>query len=140
MKNTTFTEPTRKAEKIDLQGTDSGGYQNAELEEKPGDNGQVEGTLILKGDEVIEAFIHDAGTAIIQIRNSDTGDVEAQIPSEARLVALAQAQDQAQQVRQVDVEDASFQIAAPANNSGTQAQIQASTGGGEAKSSTPAPA
>ena len=63
-KDVTITEPMRDAAKIDLQGTDSGGYQNAEMEEKQGDNAQIEGTLILDGDELVESFFYDAGTAV----------------------------------------------------------------------------
>lgn len=64
MKDITITEPLPDVEKLDFHGTDTGGYQNAELEDKPAIMAEISGTLILPGDEVIEKFLYDAGTAI----------------------------------------------------------------------------
>jgi uncharacterized FlaG/YvyC family protein len=79
----------------------------------------------------ISPHIHvdvNVNKAVIQIRDADTGEVEAQIPSETRLIALSQAQDQARQERQTEVSESnvSFEISRAANNSAVQAQIQAS--------------
>jgi hypothetical protein len=63
MKDITVTEPMGDIEKIDLLGTDSNGFQNAEVEEKPAGLVEVSGTLILPGDEEAEQFLYDAGTA-----------------------------------------------------------------------------
>lgn len=64
MKDISITEPKGDMDKIDLLGTDASGYQNAEAEEKPAVNGEVSGTLILDGDEVLESFFYDAGSAV----------------------------------------------------------------------------
>ena len=64
MKDVSITEPMSKAEKIDLQGTDTNDFQNAEMEEKPSNNAEISGTLILTGDETVETFFYDAGTAV----------------------------------------------------------------------------
>lgn len=65
MKNVTITEPMRGSNPINLQGTDADGFQNAQMEETPGDGvAEIEGTLILKGDETVEAFFYDAGTTV----------------------------------------------------------------------------
>ena len=64
MKDITITEPFIDVDKIDLHGTDGSGFQNGELEEKPAALCEISGTLILPGDEVIESFLYDAGTAV----------------------------------------------------------------------------
>ena len=63
-KDVTYVEPFGDVEKIDLQGTSADGFQNAELEEKPAVLGELSGTLVLPGDEVVETFFYDAGTAV----------------------------------------------------------------------------
>lgn len=64
MKDVTITEPIVGAEQINLQGTDVSGYQNAEMEEKPPKEAEITGTLILRGDEVLETFFYDVGTDV----------------------------------------------------------------------------
>jgi len=64
MKDVTITEPKGDMDKIDLLGQDSNSYQNAEAEEKPAVNAEITGTLVLDGDEVLESFFYDAGSAI----------------------------------------------------------------------------
>lgn len=64
MKDITITEPHGDMDKIDLLGTDTNGFQNAEAEEKPAGNAEISGTLILDGDELTELFMYDAGSAI----------------------------------------------------------------------------
>ena len=51
-------------DKIDLLGTDSSGYQNAELEKKPAGLTEVTMTLVLPGDEVSAIELFGVGTAI----------------------------------------------------------------------------
>jgi len=93
MKDVTITEPMGKAEKIDLQGTDSSGYQNAEMEEKPANVAEISGTLILKGDEVIEGFIYGGGTAIAGTHTRYSPGL-ASVPKLAILVNLDDGTDE----------------------------------------------
>ena len=58
MKDITVTEPIPDVDKIDLLGTDSSGFQNAELEEKPAAMVEISGTMILPGDEVSESILY----------------------------------------------------------------------------------
>jgi len=62
-KNVTVAIPEGAADKVDFLGVDSGGFQNAELEDKPFDNGGISGTLVLHSVEVLEAFYYGTGTA-----------------------------------------------------------------------------
>lgn len=64
LKNVTIVEPEGAVEKIDLLGETSN-FQNAELEQKPYSLATISGTLVMPGDEVLEAYFYGAtGTAI----------------------------------------------------------------------------
>mgnify|MGYP003144058658 CR=1 FL=1 len=63
-KDITITKPMGKAEKIDLQGTDANDYQNACMEEKPANNGEISGTMLLPKTDLVAQFFNDAGTTI----------------------------------------------------------------------------
>ena len=63
MKDITVTEPIGDVEKIDLLGSDTDGFQNAEIEEKPAGLVEIQGTAILPGDEVVESIIYGTGTS-----------------------------------------------------------------------------
>ena len=64
IKDFRITEPASEVEKIDLMGEDANGFQNACMEQKPFSLAEVQLTGVLKGDEVIEAFIYPTGAAI----------------------------------------------------------------------------
>lgn len=64
IKDVTIKEPMTDSTQMNLAGTDSNGFQNAELEEKPPTPAEISGNLILPGDESIESYIYDAGSAI----------------------------------------------------------------------------
>lgn len=49
MKDISITEPIGDVDKIDLLGTDSQGFQNAEVEEKPASMGEISGTIVIPG-------------------------------------------------------------------------------------------
>lgn len=61
-KDISITLPMGDVEKIDLLGTTSS-YQNAEIEEKPSPLCEVSGTIVVPGDEMMEAEIFGSGTA-----------------------------------------------------------------------------
>lgn len=63
-KDISVTEPIGDADKIDLLGADTNGFQNAELEKKPAGLVEISMTAILPGDEVAMAELFGAGTAI----------------------------------------------------------------------------
>jgi len=67
-KNVTVAIPEGAAEKQDLLGVDSNGFQNAELEDKPFENGGISGTLVLHSVAVLEKFYYGTGTSA-----TDTG-------------------------------------------------------------------
>ena len=60
VKNLTIVEPEGAIDKIDLLGETSG-FQNAELDFKPFGLATISGTLILRGDEVLEATASGSG-------------------------------------------------------------------------------
>lgn len=65
MKDIKIKEPMPDADKIDLLGTDTAGFQNAETEEKPASQVEVSGTLILDGTGLkIETLIYDVGSTV----------------------------------------------------------------------------
>jgi hypothetical protein len=64
MKDIQVTEPMGDVDMLNFLGTDSNGFQNAELEEKPAGIVEIQGTMILPGDEVVEDLIYDAATTI----------------------------------------------------------------------------
>lgn len=61
-KNVTIKLPVAGVDKIDLVGTTSS-YQNAEAEEKPAPLAEFSGTIVIPGDELMEAEIFGTGTA-----------------------------------------------------------------------------
>lgn len=61
-KNVTIVEPERESEKIDQLGIDSNNFQNAQLEEKPTGMGEISGTLVHDGDEVLEPYYYGAAS------------------------------------------------------------------------------
>jgi len=67
-KNITVAIPAGACEKVDLLGVDSSGFQNAELEDKPFENGGISGTLVLHDVAVLESFYYGDGTSA-----TDTG-------------------------------------------------------------------
>ena len=64
LKDISITESAVDVDKLDFLGTDSNGFQNAEVEEKPAGMVEISGTLVLDGDELIETFMSDAGTVV----------------------------------------------------------------------------
>lgn len=58
----TLSQPD--VDQINLVGSDTAGFQNAELEEKPPVLTEMSGTLVLPGDEGVEEFFFDAGTVV----------------------------------------------------------------------------
>ena len=64
LKEVTLQEPSYEPEKIDLCGEDTAGFQNADWDEKVYDVATIKGTLVMRGDEQLEAFIYGSGTAI----------------------------------------------------------------------------
>jgi hypothetical protein len=64
MKDITFKQPMGDVDLINLHGTDANGYQNAEGEEKPAVLGEISGTLIVPGDELMMGEIFGSGTDI----------------------------------------------------------------------------
>lgn len=64
IKDVSVTEPASDVDQIDLVGEDASGFQNAEGDEKPYRMGEISGTAILPGDEVMEDLIYPTGTAI----------------------------------------------------------------------------
>jgi hypothetical protein len=67
-KSVTIAIPEGAVDKQDLLGVDSNGFQNAELEDKPFENGGISGTLVLHSVAVLEKFYYGTGTAA-----TDTG-------------------------------------------------------------------
>ena len=63
-KDFTIKEAKRGVDVVNLQGSDSDGFQNQEIEEKPSELIEVTGTLILPPDEKVETYLYDAGTTI----------------------------------------------------------------------------
>jgi len=61
-KDLSINMPVGDVEKIDLLGTTSS-YQNAEMDEKPAGLYEVSGTLILEGDELLNAEVWGSPTA-----------------------------------------------------------------------------
>ena len=61
-KNVNFKPPVGDVDKVDLMGTTSD-FQNAEIEEKPAGMCELSGTVIIPGDEMMEAEVFGAGTA-----------------------------------------------------------------------------
>ncbi len=59
LKNVTIVEPEGAVDKEDFLGTDSNGFQNAELSEKPYDVAKISGTLVMPA-------IHESGTAMLE--------------------------------------------------------------------------
>lgn len=60
-KDFNITSPIGDADKIDLYGTTSS-FQNAEMQENPAGLGEISGTIIVPGDEMIEGIIFGNGT------------------------------------------------------------------------------
>lgn len=61
-KDISITMPVGTVTKVDIMGTTSS-FQNAELQEDPAGLCEVSGTLVLPGDEIMEAEIFGSGTA-----------------------------------------------------------------------------
>ena len=65
LKDISVTEQTGDTDIINLLGTDSTGYQNAEMEEKPAGLVEVQATMVLPGDEVVEQFVYDTNGSTV---------------------------------------------------------------------------
>jgi hypothetical protein len=65
LKDISITEPVGDVDKIDILGTDTAGFQNAEVEEKPAGMVEMSGTMILPGDEVTELMMYGGGSAVV---------------------------------------------------------------------------
>jgi len=63
-KDITITEPEGPVDKIDLLGVDANSFQNALLDLKPYGLARATGTLVLDGDETLEAYVAGPPTAI----------------------------------------------------------------------------
>jgi len=61
-KNITVTEPEGDVDKIDLLGSDTDGFQCAELDERPFGMAVLSGTLVLDSDEVLIGYEDTATT------------------------------------------------------------------------------
>lgn len=63
-KNVTIAIPSSEVEIVNFLGTDTNGFQNSELEEKPYTNGGMSGTLVLDDIDVLESMFYGTATSI----------------------------------------------------------------------------
>jgi hypothetical protein len=64
IKEVTIKEPDYSPEKVDFVGEDAGGFQNADWDEKVYEAATLKGTLVMRGEFVIEPLIYGSGTAV----------------------------------------------------------------------------
>lgn len=57
-KDVTIVEPEIEVDKVDQLGVDANSFQNAQLESKPAGLGEISGTLVHDGDEVLEPYFY----------------------------------------------------------------------------------
>lgn len=64
MTDVSIKPPMGKPGKLDMHGTDTNGFQNAELEDKPADLAELKGTLVLPTSSPIYTILFGAGTNV----------------------------------------------------------------------------